>query len=557
MVDATRHNRAVQAGCQRGAGMNRIGWFAALSLAISSTPVLAASFACMPNNNPPCMAPFPIEFSGSGIPSDIGFVLFSSPAVARLGLIADNVKDIVVGTTTGYVVAYHGDGTFLWARKTGAVGISGKPAIADIDGDGIPEIVVGTTDLAHSGGGVHVLRRDGTIKCSFTALDEPAPGAPNGIFSSPALGRLDATRPNERQIVFGGWDHKIRALRADCSLWWSKGAAEDVIDTVWSSPALYDLDRDGQVDVIIGQDSGQGTLPNGRQVGGQVRAFRGHGVGELPGFPIKLDDVVYSSPAIGDIAGNGGMSIVTGFGRCWDMPSCAPDGVAHQVSTFVYGWKANGSSMSGWPYAVSNQSARQISPALADLDGDGKLETITSNLIKTSGTDQDGVVHVIRSNGTPYPGWPKTAVTAATCTTNNNWLDSHASPIVVDLNGDGAPEIIEPSANYLLVWDRNGNQISRVAPAVCSGANPTQYQMQGQSAFFSTPTAADLHGDGKIVLVVAGASSNGIGALYAWKFPNSVATPANMPWPQFRHDAMNTGVYLGDVIFRNGFEATP
>ena len=36
-----------------------------------------------------------------------------------------------------------------------------------------------------------------------------------------------------------------------------------------------------QIDVIIGQDSGQGTLTNGRQVGGQVRAFRGTGVGEL------------------------------------------------------------------------------------------------------------------------------------------------------------------------------------------------------------------------------------------------------------------------------------
>jgi len=533
--------------------MKRFWLYASIVLGPLSMPALATSIACMPNNNPPCMAPFPIEFSGGGIPADIGFVQLSSPAVARLGLVADNIKDIVVGTTTGYVVAYHGNGTFLWARKTGSIGISGKPAIGDIDGDGVPEVVVGTTDLSHSGGGIHVLRRDGTIKCSFTALDQPAPGVSNGIYSSPALGRLDASRPNEMQIVFGGWDHRIRALRADCSQWWSKGLADDVIDSVWSSPALYDLDRNGQIDVIIGQDSGQGTLTNGRPVGGQVRAFRGNGVGELPGFPIKLDDVVYSSPAIGDISGTGSASIVTGFGRCWDIAGCAPDGVAHPVSTFVYGWKADGSNMAGWPYAVANQSARTISPALADLDGDGKLETIASNLIKTSGTDQDGYIHVIRSNGTAYPGWPKLSMTAATCSTNNNWLDAFASPIVVDLNGDGAPEIIEPSANYLLVWDRNGNEISRVAPDVCTSSNPATYQMQGQYTFQSTPTASDLMGDGRIVLVVGGASSSGIGALYAWKFANSVASAKNMPWPQFRHDALNTGVYSGDLIFRNGF----
>lgn len=534
--------------------MKKFMWITVASSGVLSMPALATSIACMPNNNPPCMSPFPIEFSGDGIPADIGFVQFSSPGVARLGLVADNVKDIVVGTTTGYVVAYHGNGTFLWARKTGSFGIAGKPAIADIDGDGIPEVVVSTVDTSHSGGGVHVLRRDGTVKCSFTALDEPAPGVPNGIYSSPALGRLDASRPNEMQIVFGGWDHKIRALHADCSLWWSKGASEDVIDTVWSSPALYDLDGNGQIDVIIGQDSGQGTLPNGRQVGGQVRAFSGNGAGELSGFPIKLDDVVYSSPAIGDIAGTGSMSVVTGFGRCWDISGCAPDGVAHPVSTFVYGWNADGSSMSGWPYPVTNQSARTISPALADLDGDGKLETIAAGLIKTSGTDRDGYLHVIRSNGGAYPGWPRLSVTAATCTTNNNWLDSHASPIVVDLNGDGALEIIEPSANYLLVWDRNGNEISRVAPDVCSSSSPATYQMQGQHAFFSTPTATDLLGDGRIVLVVGGASSNGIGALYAWKFPSSVATAKNMPWSQFRHDERNTGVYGSDRIFSDGFD---
>jgi len=532
--------------------MNRLqGWVALLALC-GSKLAAATPIACMPNSNPPCMTPFPIEFSGTGIPSDIGIVRFSSPAVVRLGLVADNIKDIIVGTTTGYVVAYHGDGTFLWARKTGDIAMGGKPAVADIDGDGTLEIVVGAGAASVIGGGLHVLRADGTLKCSFTDLD-PNRG---GIYSSPALGRLDAARPDEMQIVVGSFDMHVRAFRPDCSVWWSKGVSDDVIDTIWSSPALVDLDRDGQLDVIIGQDSGQATLPNGRHVGGQVRAFRGTGAGELAGFPIQLDDVVYSSPAIGDIRGTGQPSIVTGFGRCWDMHSCAPGGAVQDVSTYVYGWNADGTPMPGWPYPVPNQSARTISPALADLDGDGKLETIIGNLIKTNATDKDGYVHVIRSDGTPFPGWPKLSETAATCAENNNWLDAFASPIAVDLDGDGRAEIVEPSAGYLHVWDRSGTQLSRVAPDVCAASpDPTRYQMQGRFAFFSTPTAADLHGDGKIVLIVGGASGGGTtGALYAWKFPNSAATPANMPWPEFRHDARNTGVHITDSIFDNGFD---
>jgi hypothetical protein len=520
----------------------------------------AGTVACPVNANPGCLPGFPVEFSGPGIPADVGYVRFSSPAVTHLGLVNDAMADIVVGTTGGYVVAYHADGTFLWATKTGDISVDSKPAIADIDGDGKLEIVVGAGDASKVGGGVYVLRHDGTLKCSFTALDTaPLDG---GVYSSPALARLDNTRPTEMQIVFGSWDAHVRALHADCSLWWVKGVSDGVIDTVWSSPAIYDLDGDGQLDVIIGQDSGIGNIPGtSTQIGGMVRAFRGNGVGELPGFPIALDDVIWSSPAIGDLLGTGHPAIAVGKGRCWDVPACAPGGNTHSVTDVVYGWNAGGTALSGWPYATPNQAAHSASPALADLDGDGKLETIISGIIKadnTGGNDRDAYMQVIRSDGTAYPGWPRQPFVTYSCTSNVHWLTAFGSPIVVDLNGDGKLEIIGAGGRDLVVWDRNGNQLTRMAPGACAGPpDPSLYQLQAIAGINSTPTAADLVGDGHIELIVGSAGpypSSSPGGLTAWQFPNSVAIPDNMPWPQFRANALNTGVYTPDLIFKNGFD---
>ena len=107
------------------------------------------------------------------------------------------------------------------------------------------------------------------------------------------------------------------------------------------------------------------------------------------------------------------------------------------------------------------------------------------------------------------------------------------------------------------VWNGNGVQLSYTHADACfPSPNPSAYQLRTNSGIYSTPTAADLNGDGKIALVVGSSSTLGgpKGALFAWAFPNSSATLLNMPWPQFRHDARNTGVYQGDVIFKNGFD---
>lgn len=516
----------------------------------------ATSLPCPTFNNPSCAPGFPLYFGevSAATNSDVGV---SSPTVADLD--DSGRKHIIVGSLYG-VFAYRGDGTFAWVYHTDTP-IGTKPAVGDLDGTGEQQVVVTTGSIAteNLGGTLYVLHHDGSLKCSYHYE--------SGTRSSPALAPLDPAHPDKLKIVFGIWggaSFHILALNADCSVFWDKDNKNAlVVDSVWSSPAIADLDGDGELDVVIGQDSNQQTIggvttPNG----GMLRAFRGNGVGELPGFPKFLDEVVWSSPAVGPVGARGALSIVVGNGRCWDYAGCAPGGNTHAVTDAIYGWNATGGSLGGWPHLVPGREARTISPALADLDGDGRAEVVMNLKIKTSDYhDADGEMHVIDGDGNELPGWPVQPNIAASCRfgTDNVHSMSEASPIVADLKGDGQFEILLGINQEIVVWDVHGKQLSRDSATACN-PKPDVYQLKTVSqagGTNSSAVAADLDGSGQITIVIGSnykdTSGKVWGALNAWKFPGSVS-PRSVPWSQYRHDSRNTGFYLPDQIFANGFE---
>ena len=74
-----------------------------------------------------------------------------------------------------------------------------------------------------------------------------------------------------------------------------------------------------------------------------------------------------SSPAIGDIDGDGHLDIVVGGGRFYQGA----------VGRQVYAWRRDGTPLPGWPVSTTGQVSS--SPALADLTGDGIPEVIVSD----------------------------------------------------------------------------------------------------------------------------------------------------------------------------------
>ena len=284
----------------------------------------------------------------------------------------------------------------MWSYDTGTVPVHSKAAVADLDGDGQLEIVVGAGSGAMNGGGIYVISSTGQFECSFTDLN---PEHPQGMYSSPAVGRLDSSQPDKMQIAVASFDFKFRVLRHDCSVWWEFGVFEYVVDSIWSSPSVVDLDHNGTMDIVIGADSNFHSLPGIiLPNGGMLRAMHGNGTGDLPGFPRLFDEVVYSSPAIGDILGSGGLAISVGSGRCWDLASCA---VVQAVTKVVHGVNAAGQNLPGWPRPTPAQSSRTASPALARFSGTNGLVSVINTM---RNDDVTGVVHAFRPDGTELPG---------------------------------------------------------------------------------------------------------------------------------------------------------
>lgn len=133
----------------------------------------------------------------------------------------------------------------LWSAKKAdsSMGVEAIPAIADVDGDGQSEVVIGDWE-----GRLYVFAgNDGT-----PWWEGPVKVGRAGYFATPAIGDLDGDRASE--IVVGGLDRFVtivdgrtgRVLRR-C------GVGSEIFGT----PLLMDVDGNGSLEIVIGSDEGR------------------------------------------------------------------------------------------------------------------------------------------------------------------------------------------------------------------------------------------------------------------------------------------------------------
>jgi len=482
---------------------------------------------------------FPVTFVDGG-----ERVIFSSVAVADIN--GDGLKDVVVGGQDGKVHAYLHSGEHYWTFDTQSMAVSSTPAVADIDHDGYVEIVITTADPNTRDiydGGLWVLDDLGNQKCRYHTGDFDRNGREDGIFSSVALADLDGHDNGKLEMVFNGWDGTLTALNDDCSVYWSLFLRE----ATWSSVAIGDVDMDGSPEVVAGVGTHFDGPPINTENGGMIHVFRSDGQSELPGFPIQVDEVL-QSPVVGDIDGDGFPDIIAGIGRCWDLEKCAPGGNTHAVTEVVYAWDRFGESLTGWPVSIPGQFA-SISPALADLDGDDLPEVVLNTIEKDGSDSGEGWVHVLNGDGSAAPGWPIQAMVPADPVTAVS-PSTTASLVVADITGDGHLEVLIGLNFEIVIWDYLATQLTHTD---CCPV-PDGWQVKTEYIVGSTPAVADLDDDGDLEVVVGGSSAGGvIGMLYAWDFGDQKSS-SGLIWPQFRRDHVSRGALL-DVVFLSGFES--
>jgi MYXO-CTERM domain-containing protein len=338
--------------------------------------------------------------------------LYASPVVVDMN--KDGKKEIVQAAFDGKVHVFKVDGSPLdgfpvevhhplAARKNR---IFTTPAVADVTGDGIPEIFTGSNEEIGGGGNA------GPI-FAVNGLGTRAPGGPyltnwpavmtsfhlfplvaEGVTSSPAVGDFDGDGRAEAlfqgngasplvlpadpgpQTAFGEPPARLPVVRnedgserrglAPTSVFGehSKAMRPDTMFPLFSQPSIGDLDQDGVPDVIAsgaslslaGALSGGSVAP--KQAQHLLAAWSGKTGDMLPGMPFVIEDFSFlTNHAVADVNGDDYPEVITGTGVY----------MLHAVD-------ACGREAQGWPKHTGGWIA--AAPAVGDVDGDRNLDVV-------------------------------------------------------------------------------------------------------------------------------------------------------------------------------------
>ncbi|MBK8247636.1 MAG: VCBS repeat-containing protein [Gemmatimonadetes bacterium] len=288
----------------------------------------------------------------------------------------DGLLDVVMGVIGGsysprttavnnlYLIQQRARGRFEVASKrlvpTLDVGSEATPVLGDVDGDGDLDLLVGNkiSPESESTATVTWFENTGTPKAPMYR-DRGLLPIRGEFHYAPSVADLDGD--GRMDLVMGTWRDRVQ--------WWRNVATAgapryELADSALvvltrgsnTTPALADLDGDGDLDMIVGEASGQ------------LNFYRNAGTRAVPRFELVSDTWLgidvgrRSTPVLYDVDGDGASDLVLG----------SEDGG-------VQWWRntSAGGAVSFGPAAVLEPATDLYSaPALGDVDGDGVLDLV-------------------------------------------------------------------------------------------------------------------------------------------------------------------------------------
>jgi len=353
-----------------------------------------------------------------------------------------NGEILIITASDRSIVCYDSSGNIQWCTDlsegyecTYPDWYGFTPVAADLDNDGIDEIVISTTILYSDKGCnpctdpgclgtrkpvIFCVDLEGNIlwkKCGYGAM-----------YSIPAI--FDIDEDNELEIIYGvgfyveggSQNNGVVCLGSDGTEKWFFDSPGNSVE---SSPAISDIDNDGSVEIIFGSEDMYLWVINNN---GELIWHRFLSGGSCSGS-------VTPSPLVADINSDGYKEIVIG-NDCGDLFAYSHDGQRLWVllkDEYV-------DIEEKWPSIKSSATA-------ADIDNDGDLEILLGQAYGFDG-GTNGYLLAVDDQGNIV--WK--------AQTSPSWC----SPALCDVTGDGNKEIFftDLGGNFY-IFSSNGEQLAK------------------------------------------------------------------------------------------------
>ena len=324
----------------------------------------------------------------------------------------------------------------------------------------------------------------------------------------------------------------------------------------WSAPALGNLEGNGKLNILMSSYDGH------------VYAFRPDG-NAVPGWPVEVklpqamkdeiapgsyirDAKLMMTPAVGDVLGTGTDQVFLPSFECDDATNRSfaygiqSDGTNNPGGAYLPGWPIKMGSIAGcYSQSIDFVQEGGNSASIADVDGSGTLRVAI--------TPVAGAPIILNGDGSVFkgmsPGCP-----SATCSGKPPYYDSDAITVGVtsqsafgDLNGDGKPEFMQPTAGGVTLTTALGDAGQAALPHVfdqawdpVSGTVLENFPVdQDGFPFYVSPVVGNLTDDGNRSMV----SSNDSYWIHA-RGPDGKEAPG---FPKWTGQWTSFGGALGDA----------
>ncbi|MEM2779950.1 MAG: DUF2341 domain-containing protein [Candidatus Bathyarchaeia archaeon] len=269
----------------------------------------------------------------------------------------------VSGSTAGLLVLHANNGSLYWRKEDLGLETYSSPVICDIDGDGYPEIFFASTDIYR---GLNGMGRITMLSYNGTILHQAFAWRPCGgglsIADTDGDGEFELYM-GDRHIYMNDPEHGDNDYGKGVQSYWAKNLTlrwyRPEILCSSQIPMIADVNKDGILDIIIGDLTG-GVLVLNATDGSTIKMYQGS-LGVTP---------THYQPSIYDIDGDGNLEMLMA-----DPHEDTLDPVSGYPSDDVVIW-----DLVNWKVDARIYIGKcYYGPQLADVTGDGKMEIIVCN----------------------------------------------------------------------------------------------------------------------------------------------------------------------------------